>query len=106
VATFEEVYANLLTGNDTANFYDGSANDYFWAKAGAAVLTDGIEDFNTGDLVTPSGLPTQYYYRVYGFDSAVNDHVNMDGLQGGTNKKHVVLPLDYALALTGIWTDE
>jgi hypothetical protein len=103
---FEEVYANLLTGNDTANLYDGTAaTDHFWAKADAAVLTDGIEDFNTGDLVTPSGLPTAYYYRVYGFDSAVNDHVNAYGTSGGTNTKRVITPLDYLLATYGSWTE-
>jgi len=103
VYQFEEVYANLLTGNDTANLYDGTAaTDHFWAKLGAAVLTDGDLDLNTGNLVTPS----TYYYKVYGFDSNVNDRVNVDGLAGGTNKKHVVNPYDYVLTMTGIWSDE
>jgi len=103
VYQFEEVYANLLTGNDTAKLYDGmAATDHFWAKLGAAVLTDGTEDLNTGALVTPG----TYYYKVYGFDSAVNDRVSVDGLQGGTNKKHVVNPLDYVLTMTGVWIDE
>jgi hypothetical protein len=101
VATFEEVYANLLTGNDTANLYDGTANDYFWAKLGAAVLTDGTVDDATGDLLTPN----TYYYKVYGFDSAASDHVHLWGNSGGTNTKRVITPLDYVLAAYGTWTD-
>jgi hypothetical protein len=101
VATFEEVYTNLLTGNDTANLYDGTANDYFWAKLGAAVLTDGTVSDATGDLVTPN----TYYYKVYGFNSAASDHVNAYGTSGGTNTKRVITPLDYLLATYGSWTD-
>jgi hypothetical protein len=101
VYQFEEVSANLLTGNDTANLYDGSANDYFWAKAGAAVLTDGTVHDTTGDLVTPN----TYYYKVYGFDSAAGDHVHLWGNSGGTNTKRVITPLDYLLATYGSWTD-
>jgi len=100
VIKFNEVYANLLTGNDTANLYDGSANDYFWAKLGAAVLTDGSVSDATGDLVTPN----TYYYKVYGFDSSLNDHVNAYGTSGGTNTKRVITPLDYVLATYGTWT--
>jgi hypothetical protein len=99
------IYLTVNAGlrNDTANLYDGTAaTDHFWAKLGAAVLTDGDPDLNTGDLVTPS----TYYYKVYGFDSNVNDRVNVDGLAGGTNKKHVVNPYDYVLTMTGIWSDE
>jgi hypothetical protein len=101
VYQFEEVYANLLTGNDTANLYDGSANDYFWAKLGAAVLTDGTVNDATGDLVTPN----TYYYKVYGFNSAASDHVNAYGTSGGTNTKRVITPLDYLLATYGSWID-
>jgi len=101
VYQFEEVYANLLTGNDTAHLYDGSANDYFWAKAGAAVLTDGTVSDATGDLVTPN----TYYYKVYGFDSAADDHMNLYGTSGGTNTKRVITPLDYLLAIYGSWSD-
>jgi hypothetical protein len=95
--SFDEVYANLLTGNDTANLYDGSANDYFWAKLGAAVLTDGTVNDTTGDLVTPS----TYYYKLYGFDGAASDHVNLWGNSGGTNTKRVITPL----AVSGLWAD-
>ncbi len=101
VYQFEEVYADLLTGNDTANLYDGSANDYFWAKLGAAVLTDGSVSDASGDLVTPN----TYYYKVYGFDSSVNDRVSLWGNSGGTNTKRVIAPLDYLLATYGSWTD-
>jgi len=101
VYQFEEVYANLLTGNDTANLCDGTANDYFWAKLGAAVLTDGTVDDATGDLLTPG----TYYYKVYGFDSAASDRVNLWGTSGGTNTKRVITPLDYLLATYGSWRD-
>jgi hypothetical protein len=101
VYQFDEVYANLLTGSDAANLYDGSVNDYFWAKLGAAVLTDGTLNDTTGDLVTPG----TYYYKVYGFDSAASDHVNLYGTSGGTNTKRVITPLDYLLATYGSWTD-
>ena len=101
VYQFEEAYANLLTGNDTANLYDGSANDYFWAKLGAAVLTDGTVNDTTGDLMTPN----TYYYKVYGFDSAASDRVSLWGTSGGTNTKRVITPLDYLLATYGTWTD-
>jgi hypothetical protein len=99
--TFDEVYADLLTGNDTASLYDGTLNDYFWAKLGAAVLTDGAVDDATGDLATPG----TYYYRVYGFDSALSDRVYLWGTSGGTNTKRVIAPLDYVLATYGTWTD-
>jgi len=101
VYQFEEVYANLLTGNDTANLYDGTANDYFWAKLGAAVMTDGTLNDTTGDLLTPN----TYYYKVYGFDSAASDRVNLWGNSGGTNYKKVINPLDYVLAVSGPWID-
>ena len=91
----------LRGGNDTANLYDGTANDYFWAHLGAAVLTDGTLDHATGDLVTPG----TYYYRVYGFDSAAADRVNLWGTSGGTNTKKVIAPLDYLLATYGSWID-
>jgi hypothetical protein len=99
VNQFEEVYANLLTGSDTANLFDGSANDYFWGQLGAAVLTDGTVDNVTGSLVTPGS----YYYSVFGFDSTSDDHVNLSGTSGGTNTKKVITPLNYLLALTGTW---
>jgi len=99
VNKFNEVRANVLTGNDTARLFDGPGNDYFWGHLGVAALTDGSVDDATGDLV----MPNSYYYRVYGFDSNVLDHVNVDGLQGGTNRKRVIEPLDYVLSITGFW---
>ncbi len=98
---FEEAYVDLLGGNDTAKLYDGTANDYFWANLVAAVLTDGTVDDATGDLVTAG----TYFYKVYGFDSAASDRVNLWGTSGGTNTKRVIAPLDYVLATYGTWTD-
>jgi hypothetical protein len=92
------VYANLLTGNDTANLYDGSGNDYFWAKLGAAVLTDGTVSDTTGNLITPN----TYYYRLTGFGAG--DGVAVYG-SSGTNYKKVINPIDYALAFYGTWID-
>jgi hypothetical protein len=101
VYQFEEVYVDLLSGNDSANLYDGEGNDYFWGHLAAAVLTNGTVDPDTGDLVTAG----TYYYKVYGFDSNVNDHVNLYGDSGGVNTKHVISPLDYVLATYGTWID-
>ena len=101
VYQFEEVYANLLTGSDTANLFDGSANDYFWGQLGAAVLTDGTVDNATGNLVTPGS----YYYSVTGFDNPLSDRVNLSGTSGGTNTRKVITPLDYLLATNGSWID-
>jgi hypothetical protein len=101
VYQFEEVYVDLLTGNDTAKLYDGTGNDYFWGKLGVAVLTNGTVDDATGGLVTPG----TYYYKVYGFDSAANDLVKLYGTEGGTNTKKVITPLDYLLATYGSWID-
>jgi hypothetical protein len=111
VATFDEVYANVLTGDkDVAVLYDstGPGIDQFWGSLHDAVLSDGTLDFASGNL----SVAASYYFRVYGFDNTggvdlTKDTVNLFGSAiGGTNKKHVVLPLDYALALTGLWTDE
>ena len=104
IQQFDEVYASLLTGNDTANLYDsdGAATDTFWGKQGQAVLSDGTLNLTNGNLVTAG----TYYYKVAGFDSSTYDHVNLFGsTAGGTNNKKVITPLDYVLAVTGPWTD-
>ena len=101
VHTFDEVYADLGTGDDTAYLHDGSGDDWFWGHLGTAVLTDGTLDLDTGDLLTGN----TYYYRVYGFNSAANDRVNLWGDSGGKNYKKVITPLDYVLTTYGDWKD-
>ena len=110
VNKFEEVYANLLTGNkDVANLYDsnGPGTDTFWGSLHDAVLSDGTLDLTNGNLLAAAS----YYYRAYGFDNTggvdlTKDTVNLFGsVLGGTNNKKVINPLDYVLAVSGPWTD-
>ena len=104
VMKYDEVYANLLTGNDTANLYDstGPGTDTFWGNLHDAVLSDGTLNLTNGNLLTTAS----YYYRAYGFDSDASDRVNLFGSAiGGTNQKKVIAPLDYILATYGTWTD-
>jgi hypothetical protein len=112
VANFKEVYANLLTGdNDRAVLYDssGPGTDQFWGNLHDAVLSDGTLDLNTGNLALAPPDQT-YYFRVYGFDNAgldpTKDSVTLYGsTTGGPNKKHIIDPLDYVLAVNGPWID-
>jgi len=101
---FPQVYADMKTGNDTANLYDsnGPGTDQFWGHLHDAVLSDGTLDFANGNLLAAAS----YYFRVTGFDSNMNDRVNLSGsATGGPNHKHVIPPLDYLLAVSGPWTD-
>jgi hypothetical protein len=119
-ATFDEVYANLLTGNkDAAVLYDstGAGTDQFWGSLHDAVLSDGTLELANGNLLTAAS----YYFRVSGFDNAgldpARDTVTLWGspsgagcqpaATGGPNKKHLVTPLDYVLATypAGNWID-
>jgi len=101
---FDEVYADLKTGNDTANLYDSTSagTDTFFGNLHDAVLSDGTLDLANGNLLAAAS----YYYRITGFDSSASDHVNLWGSSiGGPNHKKVIDPLDYVLAVTGPWTD-
>ena len=108
---FQQVYADMKTGNDTANLYDSTAAgvEQFWGGRKApstvpsdAVLSDGTLDFANGDLLAA----VSYYFRVTGLDSPTSDHVNLFGSSlGGTNQKKSIDPLDYVLAINGPWID-
>ena len=110
---FQQVYADLKTGNDTANLYDstGAGVEQFWGGRklpstvpSDAVLSDGTLDLANGNLTAA----LSYYFRVTGLDNNVNDHVNLYGSlvpPSGENHKHSVNPLDYVLAISGPWTD-
>ena len=101
---FQQVYADMKTGNDTANLYDsnGAGTDTFFGSLHDAALSDGTLDLTNGNLLTAAS----YYYKVYGFDSNTNDYVNLYGSTiGGTNQKKRIDPLDYILAVTGPWID-
>ena len=110
---FQQVYADMKTGNDTANLYDSTAAgvEQFWGGRKVpstvlsdAVLSDGTLDLNNGNLLAA----LSYYFRVTGLDSNVNDHVNLYGSlipPSGENHKHVVSPLDYVLSVSGPWID-
>jgi hypothetical protein len=109
VATFDEVYANVLTGDkDVAVLYDstGPGIDQFWGKLHDAVLSDGTLDLTNGNL----SVAASYYYRITGFDNAgldpTKDTVSLSFSPfGGPNRKIVIPPLEYVLAVSGPWTD-
>jgi hypothetical protein len=110
VDAFNEVYADLKTGTDTAYLYDSTSNsgtDTFWGNLHDAVLSDGSVDLNNGNLLTPA----TYYFRVTGLSGLIGptaDYVNLYGspaTKNSPNQKKVITPLDYVLAVSGPWTN-
>ena len=55
----------------------------------------------TGDLLAAGN----YYYRLTGFDDAVNDIVRVYGSSNPGDGRKILPPVYYDLAFTGTWLD-
>jgi hypothetical protein len=102
LAGFARVFADLSGGTaaNEAFLYDSAGNGTFWGHLADAVLSDGTLDLTTGNLTAANN----YYLRVSGYNLAA-DQVNVSGWAGGTSERHVINPVDYALAFNGTWLD-
>jgi Ca2+-binding RTX toxin-like protein len=99
---FDEVYADMAGGADSATLLDSTGNDTAFLKATDAVLSDGTLDLNTGDLLAAGN----YYYKLSGLSKTggvIDDLVQFSGAAGGSNDRKRVDPVDYTDLWFGAW---